>query len=163
MSQPGPKPTPTPLRLLQGGRADELAAAEPQYTKPVERPRAPGWLGGFAEEEWDRVIADLFDTGIYTEVDESALAAYCMCYARWRHAEVDLQKMADLDPVFHAAVIKTTNGNMIQNPLVGVAATALKNMHRLAVEFGMTPSARTALRGAGSKEIDPMVAKYGLE
>jgi P27 family predicted phage terminase small subunit len=40
---------------------------------------------------------------------------------------------------------RTTKGNLIQNPLVGIANKAMADMVRYAAEFGMTPSARTRL------------------
>ena len=42
-------------------------------------------------------------------------------------------------------MIKTTNGNAIQNPLVGTANKAATDMVRFAAEFGMTPSARSRI------------------
>jgi hypothetical protein len=42
-----------------------------------------------------------------------------MTYSRWRQAEEDLERMAQLDASTHGAVLKTKHGNFIQNPLVG--------------------------------------------
>src|SRR5712671_6181729 len=47
------------------------------------------------------------------------IAAYCVAYGRWRTAEKALAAMASLDPVTSGLLIKTSNGNAIQNPLVG--------------------------------------------
>jgi len=44
-------------------------------------------------------------------------------------------------------MIKTTNGNAIQNPLVGMANRAMADMVRYATEFGMTPSSRSRIAG----------------
>jgi len=51
--------------------------------------------------------------------------------------------MAAKDELNAALMIKTTSGNAIQNPLVGIANKAKADMVRYAVEFGMTPSARS--------------------
>jgi P27 family predicted phage terminase small subunit len=40
-------------------------------------------------------------------------------------------------------MVKTTNGNIIQSPLVGIANKSLQMMHKFLIEFGMTPSARS--------------------
>ncbi len=159
MAVSGPKPR--PFQLLQGGKAETENLAEPEVTRPTELPPAPEMLTGFAATEWDRIIPDLYGTGIYADIDESMLVAYCLEYQRWRQATVDLQKMAKTDGVFHGAVIKTKSGNLINNPLVGIASTALKNMHRIAAEFGMTPSARARIAGT-QKETDPLAGKYSL-
>lgn len=162
MTKPGPKPTPTNLRLLQGGRVDE-ASAEPKPTVPSELPPPPDWLDAYAQEEWIRVMPDLWATGVYANIDLQMLSAYCKAYSRWRKAEEDLAKMADLDPNTHGVMLKTSNGNAIQNPLVGVASTALKLMVVMAAEFGFTPSARTRLQGATRDTGNPAASKYGLE
>jgi P27 family predicted phage terminase small subunit len=46
-------------------------------------------------------------------------------------------------------MIKTSNGNAIQNPLVGTANKAASDVVRYAAEFGMTPSARVRLAIGG--------------
>lgn len=59
-------------------------------------------------------------------------------------------------------MIKTTNGNAIQNPLVGVASTARRDMQRLAAEFGLTPSSRTQIDSGKGRDDDPIARRYGL-
>jgi len=69
--------------------------------------------------------------------------------------------MAERDQLTGGLMIKTTNGNAIQNPLVGTANKAAADMVRYAAEFGMTPSARSRITAAppGDQEADP-TAKY---
>jgi P27 family predicted phage terminase small subunit len=62
-----------------------------------------------------------------------------------------LERMAQTDASTHAAVIRTKQGNLIQNPMVGVANTARREMQRLAAEFGLSPSSRTQI------EADPFL------
>lgn len=156
----GPKPTPTSLRLLQGGRPRENN--EPKPTIPTERPEPPFFLSGYALDEWNRVIEDLYSTGVYANLDQTMLGAYCMAYSRWVNAELDLKRMGDLDPMTHGVMMKTSNGNAIQNPLVGVASTARRDMQRLASEFGLTPSSRTLIDATKKGEHDPIAGKYRL-
>ena len=98
--------------------------------------------------------------GILTGVDRAALAAYCQAWGRWRQAERALAAMAALDPVTGALMIKTKEGNAIQNPLVGVANKAMADMVRYAAEFGMTPSARTRVQAAAGGQADDPASKY---
>jgi P27 family predicted phage terminase small subunit len=42
-------------------------------------------------------------------------------------------------------MIMTGNGTLIQHPAVGIANQAMKEMIKIAGEFGMTPAARTRL------------------
>ena len=55
--------------------------------------------------------------------------------------------MAERDQLTGGLTIKTTNGNAIQNPLVGMANRAMADMVRYATEFGMTPSSRSRIAG----------------
>lgn len=67
--------------------------------------------------------------------------------------------MAQTDASTHAAVIRTKQGNLIQNPMVGVANTARREMQRLAAEFGLSPSSRTQIE-ANPFVNDPIGKKY---
>ncbi|WP_395066171.1 phage terminase small subunit P27 family [Paraburkholderia silvatlantica] len=109
---------------------------------------------------------ELFDLGLLTRVDRAALAAYCMAYERWVKAEQALAKMAERDLLTGGLMIKTTNGNAIQNPLVGTANKAMLVMVRIATEFGMTPAARASIAagvpGDGDGKQGDVRQKYGF-
>jgi P27 family predicted phage terminase small subunit len=53
--------------------------------------------------------------------------------------------MARTDPVGGGLVMFTTNGNIIQNPMVGTANTAMRDAMKYAAEYGLTPSSRVRL------------------
>ncbi|MEM5403785.1 phage terminase small subunit P27 family [Paraburkholderia unamae] len=141
---PGPKPKPTALKLITGNPGKRrLPKREPKPRSGV--PRRPPHLDATAAAEWERIVPELLATGLLTVIDGSVLAAYCMAYSRWIDAEEALRRMKERDGLTHALMIKTSNGNAIQNPLVGTANKALMVMSRLAGEFGMTPAARTRI------------------
>src|SRR6266849_6544230 len=75
----------------------------------------------------------------------AALAAYCQAYGRCVTAERVIATMAEKDQLTSGLMIKTTNGNGIQNPLIGTANKAAADMVRYAAEFGLTPVARARL------------------
>lgn len=151
---------PTALRLLQGGPdARRVPQGEP-IPPASDLPQPPGWLNAYALEEWHRLAEDLYGMGILTGIDQTMLAAYCMAYARWRQAEEDLEVMAQADAVTHGALLKTKEGNAIQNPLVGVANVARRDMARLAAEFGLSPSSRTLIDAGKRGETDPIAKRY---
>jgi len=130
----GRKPKPTNLRLLQGNPGKRpLNKKEP---KPKPRtPPCPRHLMPRAKKEWRRVCKELQALGIITAIDRSVLAMYCQYWARWCDAEERVRHDGE--------VIRTTNGNRIQNPELGVANRAAELCHKFAAEFGMTPSSRT--------------------
>jgi P27 family predicted phage terminase small subunit len=156
----GRKPRPTYLKLVTGNPGKRpLNAAEPKPKTGIPAP--PAELSGDAKAEWRRVAHHLHALGILTTADRAALAAYCQAYGRWRQAERALAEMAKLDPVTGALMIRTKDGNAIQNPLVGTANKAMADMVRYAAEFGMTPSARTRIAGAPADgHDDDPAAKY---
>lgn len=150
----GPKPKPTHLKLIQGnpGRRP-LNNAEP---KPIrQQPQPPAELNDDAKIEWARVSEELYRLGLLTGIDRAALSAYCQAYGRWITAERSLAEMAIRDPQMRGLLIKTKSNNVIQNPLVGVANRAMSDMMHYAVEFGMTPSARSRIRAEGIRDEDP--------
>ena len=153
--KPGTKPKPTQLKLVEGNRGKRpLNTKEPRTVTALPSP--PHHLSADALEEWNRVAHWLHRIGLLSEVDRAALAAYAQAYGRWVQAERAIAKMADKDQLTGGLMIKTTNGNAIQNPLVGTANKAAADMMRYAAEFGMTPSARTRIETqASDQNADP--------
>lgn len=150
---PGRVPQPTAVKALRGnpGRRP-LNAAEP---KPASRiPSPPSHLSGHALVEWKRVVRELHAIGVLTEIDRATLSAYAQAYGRWVEAEESLAAMAERDNVMHALIIKTVNGNTMQNPLVTIANAACAAMVKYAAELGMTPSARSRIKATPPEEQD---------
>jgi P27 family predicted phage terminase small subunit len=132
----GRRPKPTALKLIQGNPGKRpLNKDEP---KPEIRiPRCPGHLSQAGKSEWKRISKELVKMSLLTGMDRAALAAYCQTYGRWVDAET---KAAE-----KGLIVKTTAGNVIQNPYIGIANKALEHMYRFLTEFGLTPSSRTRL------------------
>jgi P27 family predicted phage terminase small subunit len=148
------------LKLVTGnpGRRP-LNRAEPRPASGLPQP--PTELSDDARTEWRRVAKRLQELGLLTGVDRAAFAAYCQAFGRWRQAERGLAAMAQNDPLTGALMIRTKEGNAIQNPLVGIANKAMADMVRYAAEFGMTPSARSRIvGGANEQQKDDPAAKY---
>ena len=83
------------------------------------------------------------------------LRIYCQAYARWRRAEEAIQEIAKKDPENGGLVLVTTNGNIVQNPLVGIANTSMRDAIRYGAEFGLTPSSRARLGIVATKQYEP--------
>lgn len=77
-----------------------------------------------------------------TEMDRAALAAYCQAYGVWAQAERAILKLQAGGEI-NGLLMKTTNGNVIQHALIGIANKARADLVKFAAEFGMTPSARS--------------------
>jgi P27 family predicted phage terminase small subunit len=149
----GRKPLPTNLKLVRGNPGKRKT--NPKEPKPKSgTPACAAHLNATARGEWKRVSKELRTLGLLTNIDRSALAAYCQTYARWSEAEKGIKETG--------LVIETKDGNVIQNPLVGIANTALKLMHKFLVEFGMTPSSRSRISvGKEESKADPAESYFG--
>ena len=144
MATRGRKPKPTNLKLVTGNPGKrKIPKNEP---KPKIRiPSPPAHLSRKAKDEWKRISTELFNLGLLSGADRAALGAYCQAYARWVDAEKSIANTAKKDKEHHGLLIKTTNGNIIQNPAVGVANKAMADVIKYSAEFGMTPSARSRI------------------
>jgi len=141
----GRKNKPTNLKILEGNPGKRRIKSEPQ--PPACLPEPPSHLDAYALEEWNRVAEGLNAMRIFTIVDCAALAAYCGAYSRWRTAEEQIKRRIEKanGDLLAGLIDKTSNGNIIQNCLIGIANKAAADMVRYASEFGMTPSARARL------------------
>ena len=150
--RPGKRPKPSHLKVITGNPGKRaLPTAEPRPRPSLPEP--PDHLNADALEEWQRVAPLLFQLGLLTAIDRGTLAAMCQAYGRWIQAERALLKMAGNDPLTGGLLMKTSNGNAIQSPLVGTANKAAADYVRYATEFGLTPSARS--RVEADRLIDP--------
>jgi P27 family predicted phage terminase small subunit len=139
----GRKPKPAYLRLLEGNpRAKPIP---PQIQPQRVMPDPPEYLSADAKEEWLRLTPELYRLKLLTVADLRPFSAYCQAYGRWVTAERAIARMAEKDLLTSGLMIKTLNGNAIQNPLVGTAHKAAYDMVRYADEFGLTPAARTRI------------------
>lgn len=141
---PGRKPKPTHLKILEGnpGR-QKLPKGEPVPVSGL--PDCPEFLDEYAKEEWHRLSTGLHALGIFFDVDVGVFAAYCDFYSQWRTARELLNDLSKKNGKAAGLMMKTTNDNVIQHTLLGIANVARMNMLRCAVEFGLTPSARARL------------------
>jgi len=86
----------------------------------------------------------LHDLGLLTGLDRAMLMAYCKSYEQY----VDAVRMTDR----FGTVTLTANRTPVMSPYLSVANRALANMTRIAVEFGLTPAARSRVH------VPPMAA-----
>lgn len=148
MGARGPAPKPTVLKELQGNPGKRaLPAGEPRPGRGRSAPAAPRWLGEEARAEWRRVARRLWEVGLLTEVDVDALAVYCETFAAWKRAEAVVRSKGE--------VVRTSNGNLIQNPYLAIANRAKRDALLMMREFGMTPAARSrvSVEDEGEREL----------
>lgn len=152
MARRGPKPAPTYLQIVRNARPNRINKAEAKI-RPSELPYPPDFLSEEAIREWNRVSTRLYDAGLLTHVDSTALAAYCQAFGRWERAERQLREDGKL-------VVTTQHNNQIPNPLLGIANRAMHDCMRYAAELGMTPSARSRVTARPPEGDEDPAAKY---
>ena len=143
MGRRGPTPQPTNLKVLRGnpGRRP-LNENEP---KPrALPPTRPAWLTGEAKKKWEEVVPELERLGLLTIVDGAALAGFCQSWKDFVECARFIKK--------NGRTFKTDNGYVVQRPEVAIAQKALQAVKAFGAEFGLTPSARVRLNGAGDKK-----------
>jgi P27 family predicted phage terminase small subunit len=147
----GRKPTPTALKILRGnpGRRP-LNRREPAPARAVDLTPPPE-LAGVAADEWRRLAPKLQALGLLTEIDDRALVAYCVIWARWLEAETQLRA--------HGLVLKGKRGAPFVSPYVKIAQQSAQQLRGWIEQFGMTPSARARVKtDPGDKPADPFTA-----
>lgn len=143
----GRPPKPTELKLLQGnpGHRQIDAADEPQPRAGIPIP--PPHLNKEARLQWFRWCDELKHMRVITMAERETLAIMCDTWARYLKAEAAIEN--------HGLLIKSPKGYPIQNPALSIRNQAAKELLRFAIEFGLTPAARTRV-----KTVDP--SQYNL-
>lgn len=150
----GRKPKAAAVRRLEGNRGkrpiDEWV--EPKRRSTTLPP--PAHLDAIARAEWARLAKEITLLGTLTNVDRAAFTAYCQTWSTYVQAQAAIDKRAKDPKTLGGLVMTTAAGNLIQDPLIGVRNTALRDLMRYASEFGFTPAARVRVQDAA-----PHVAK----
>jgi len=134
MARPGKKPVPTQLKIIRG--TDQPCRVKKNEPKPNDnRIYMPFKLSPAASKQWTKIVKELKEAKLLTNIDTQALGMYCEAYATWMNAQKMIQT--------HGVVVKSKNGFPVQSPFFHVANKSFDQMKGLLIEFGMTPSART--------------------
>ena len=122
------------------------------------RPRCPTWLDDEAKLAWKHLVPQLERMGVLTRIDGNALTRYCQLWARWKKAELFVQKHGDVYP------LKDESGRtkcLMPFPQVASANKLAAQLTRLEQEFGMTPSARTRISVPAARPVsDPEKERF---
>jgi P27 family predicted phage terminase small subunit len=144
----GRKPKPLAMKELHGNPGKRpLNKKEPQFTGA---PICPEWLTKIAKEEWTRIVHELADLGLLRSTDQSALAAYCLSYARWRSAELIVEEEGQVvkEPITSGKdEDKVVLGyKHKRHPATIIAKDEKMAMSKLASLFGFDPSSRSRIQ-----------------
>lgn len=143
----GRKPTPKHLALVRGNPGKrEIPEAIPE-PESLYMP-APAFLDDAARAEWERLIPDLVRWGLFSAMDLGPLAGYCAMHASFVKAKAACDAEGDTYET------EGKHGVMRRvRPEFMVMAEALRQMRMIGSEFGLTPAARTRLKGAAQGDL----------
>lgn len=139
---PGPKPKPTHLRLLHGNPDKRaLPLDEPEGTGVLWAP--PEWMDEDQRAQWHYAIENA-PLGLLTATDRETLAIWCVASVEHAKAAQEVRKLGQ--------VVKTKDGNAIQNPFLPIVNRQALIMLRAGGEMGFSPASRAAIGRAGQDE-----------
>jgi len=130
----GRKPTPTQIKRLRGNPGKRPGnSREPDVQRGF--PKRPPHIKGEARREWNRICQELDNMKLLHPELRPSLILYCDTYGRFIEARKALEQTGML--------IKTSNGNLVQNPLIGIVNRTSEQLRKMLSEFGIPPTART--------------------
>lgn len=144
----GRKAKPIHLHLLEGNK-NRLTKNEIEYRVETEqrlkpkkdKVKPPSWLDPIAKKEFKRIAKELAELDLITNVDVNALAAYCDAYSEYiRCTEIIREEGLMVEYTNKAA-----ETNKVPHPLLTKKKQLHEQMRSIAIEFGLTPSARARL------------------
>ncbi len=149
----GRKPKPTKLKALAGNPGERpLPANEPQ-PEPYDGPPPPE-LEPDALEFWLRMAPKLQAAGVLTEFDVDKFRGAAVVYGWWLKACREVNKTG--------SVVKTRDGNVIQNPWLAVANRHYDQWNKAMGDFGMSPADRARVsveKPAVADALDELAAR----
>lgn len=151
MGRRGPPPTPTALKLVKGNPGKRaINKREPAAAGSLGAP--PEHLEAIGKAAYRRLARLLGAMRLESAGDRQALELLCAAYEEWREARAAV--------LAHGMTYErmTAQGERIvaTRPEVAIAADAMRRVHRLLLEFGLTPSARSRVEAGEAPPVDPM-------
>jgi P27 family predicted phage terminase small subunit len=138
MGKRGPRRIPTLLKELHGNPGKRaLPVDEPQGVGDLWDP--PVWFDDEQREQWRHAL-DHAPPGLLTGTDRAIFTCWVCACCEYARAVVQVRSMVQ--------VVKTRNGNAIQNPYLSIMNRQATLINRLGSELGFSPSARASLGSA---------------
>ena len=147
----GRKKLPSELKKARGTLRKSRELENPMEVKKVEiMPLASEWLSPIGKQEFNIVVNQLNSLGMLYEVDLKLIEAYSNSMALHIESEQKLREVGRIQ------VYKDEDGNPKHaqiTPLQTISKQALESALKLAIQFGLTPSARTKISSPQKLEI----------
>jgi P27 family predicted phage terminase small subunit len=149
----GRTPKPDNVRALEGYRDKKAMDLKTPDGPKLEDTTCPDYLQGYARECWQNLAPKLAKKGWITALDQPLFESFCQVYNEYRLAVEALSDESDRG-VYDPKDGRTywsygRSGKMLRTrPQIAQMHEAIRQMKSLANEFGLSPAARTRLRGS---------------
>jgi P27 family predicted phage terminase small subunit len=131
----GRKTIPTILKKLHGNPGKrQLPATEVKGQGLLWAP--PAWFDDEQREQWSHAL-QFTPPGLLTATDREVLAVWCVAAVEHARAVIEVRKLGQ--------VVKTKDGNAIQNPFLPIVNKQALIMLKAGSEMGFSPASRAAL------------------
>lgn len=135
MAKRGPKPVPLLLKTVHGNPGKRALPVDvPEGSGGLWAP--PDWFNDQQRAQWDYALEHA-PMGLLSGTDREVLVIWCVAAVEHAIAVVEVRRLGQ--------VVKTREGNAIQNPFLGIVNRQAFIMLRAGGEMGFSPAARTAL------------------
>lgn len=124
-----------PNRLTKA-EIEARMAAEARLRPASDKVRPPTWLGKEAKKIFRRLVKEMEQTELWTNVDVDTLAVYCDAVVRYAQASQDIEE--------NGLTVEGARG-VVQNPAVLVASKYASIISRCAAKLGLDPASRASL------------------
>lgn len=141
------KAAPIDLILIQGKKhltkkeIDQRKEAEQKIQPKKDKVKPPTWLDSIAKKEFRKIVSELEEIDLVTNVDVNALATYCDAYSDYIHCTKIIQE----EGLMVEYTNKAAETNKVPHPLLTKKKQLHEQMKSMAIEFGLTPSARAKI------------------
>lgn len=144
----GRKAMPIQLHLLQGNKnrltkkeIEQRVEAEKRLKPRANKVKPPAWLSDEAKKEFKRIVKEMQDLDLLTNIDVDALALYCDAYVNY----IECTRIIAEEGLMVEYTNKAAETNKVPHPLLTKKKQLHEQMKSLAAEFGLTPAARAKL------------------
>jgi P27 family predicted phage terminase small subunit len=135
MGQRGPKAKPTHLALLHGNPSKlPQSNDEPEGVGILWAP--PAWFDEEQRAQWAYAIENS-SPGLLTGTDREVLVVWTVASVEHARAAQEVRKLGQ--------VVKTKEGNAIQNPFLPIVNRQALIMMRAGAEMGFSPASRASI------------------
>ena len=135
--KPGPKPTPTTLKLVRNNPGKrKLPANEPRLSPQL--PPCPERFDERRRGAWSYLAKELIGMGVLTSADGVALELAASLLARYREADEHLQA--------EGQIMTSKEGGLYQSPWGGLSSNLEKKLWNALAAFGMSPADRSRVQ-----------------